>query len=100
MCELVHRASSESLACTALVLTGPCSLRAEVVPRQEDLFMESPTEKQILNRAYEIWERNGRPEGRKMNFGIKPNRSCVQRKNAAILRKLRPTPQSVITSAQ
>ena len=24
--------------------------------------MESPTEKQILNRAYEIWERNGRPE--------------------------------------
>jgi len=30
--ELVHRASSESLACTALVLTGPCPLRAEVVP--------------------------------------------------------------------
>lgn len=30
--------------------------------------MESPTEKQILNRAYEIWERNGRPEGREDEF--------------------------------
>jgi hypothetical protein len=30
--------------------------------------MESPTEKRILNRAYEIWERNGRPEGREDEF--------------------------------
>jgi hypothetical protein len=27
----------------------------------------------------------------KVNFGIKPNRNCEQRKNAAILRKVRPT---------
>src|SRR6266446_8832618 len=32
MSDLVHRASSEGLACTALVLTGPRPLRAEVVP--------------------------------------------------------------------
>ena len=36
--------------------------------RQEDQLMESPTEKQILNRAYQIWERNGRPEGREDEF--------------------------------
>jgi hypothetical protein len=27
-----------------------------------------PTEKEIINRAYEIWERNGRPEGREDEF--------------------------------
>jgi hypothetical protein len=32
----------------------------------------------------------GRKAG-KMNFGIKPNRSCGQRKNAEILRRVRPT---------
>lgn len=26
-------------------------------------LMAKPTEKEITNRAYEIWERNGRPEG-------------------------------------
>ena len=67
MSELVHRATSASLACTALVLTGPCPLRAEVA-RHKDRSMESPTEKQILNRAYEIWERNGRPQGREDEF--------------------------------
>jgi hypothetical protein len=30
--------------------------------------MKSPTEKQILNRAYQIWERHGRPEGREDEF--------------------------------
>jgi Protein of unknown function (DUF2934) len=30
--------------------------------------MSEPTEKQILNRAYEIWEQNGRPEGREDEF--------------------------------
>jgi len=68
MSELVHRATSASLACTALVLTGPCPLRAEVVPATRIRLMESPTEKQILNRAYEIWERNGRPQGREDEF--------------------------------
>jgi hypothetical protein len=27
-----------------------------------------PTEKEIENRAYEIWERSGRPEGREDEF--------------------------------
>ena len=30
--------------------------------------MAKPTEKEITNRAYEIWERNGRPEGRDEEF--------------------------------
>jgi Protein of unknown function (DUF2934) len=31
-------------------------------------LMAKPTEKEITNRAYEIWERNGRPEGRDEEF--------------------------------
>jgi hypothetical protein len=31
-------------------------------------IMPEPTEKDIMNRAYEIWERNGRPEGREDEF--------------------------------
>jgi hypothetical protein len=30
--------------------------------------MSEPTEKETLNRAYEIWERNGKPEGREDEF--------------------------------
>ena len=30
--------------------------------------MPEPTEKEIMNRAYEIWERHGRPEGREDEF--------------------------------
>ena len=30
--------------------------------------MTQPTEKEIMARAYEIWERNGRPEGREDEF--------------------------------
>ena len=30
--------------------------------------MPEPTEKQILNRAYEIWEQSGRPESREDEF--------------------------------
>lgn len=30
--------------------------------------MKQPTEKEIENRAYEIWERHGRPEGRDTEF--------------------------------
>lgn len=30
--------------------------------------MTQPTEKEIENRAYEIWERSGRPEGREDEF--------------------------------
>jgi len=53
--------------------------------------MESPTEKQILNRAYEIWERNGRPEGREDEFWHQAEQNCAPRKNAAILPKVGPT---------
>jgi Protein of unknown function (DUF2934) len=31
-------------------------------------IMGEPTEKQIKNRAYEIWEREGKPEGREDEF--------------------------------
>lgn len=30
--------------------------------------MTQPTEKEIENRAYEIWERSGSPEGREDEF--------------------------------
>lgn len=30
--------------------------------------MPEPTEKEITNRAYQIWERNGKPEGRDEEF--------------------------------
>jgi hypothetical protein len=30
--------------------------------------MENPTEKQIVRRAYELWEQAGRPEGRDQEF--------------------------------
>jgi hypothetical protein len=30
--------------------------------------MTQPTDKEIKNRAYEIWERSGRPEGREEEF--------------------------------
>jgi DUF2934 family protein len=30
--------------------------------------MTQPTEKEIKNRAYEIWQRNGRPEGKEDEF--------------------------------
>ena len=30
--------------------------------------MTQPTETEIKNRAYEIWERNGKPEGKEDEF--------------------------------
>jgi hypothetical protein len=35
---------------------------------QPESVMPEPTEKDIMNRAYEIWERHGRPEGREDEF--------------------------------
>jgi hypothetical protein len=32
------------------------------------VVLAQPTEKEIKNRAYEIWERNGRPEGKEDEF--------------------------------
>jgi hypothetical protein len=47
---------------------SPCT--AEFVNRALELerAMTQPTEKEIKARAYEIWERNGRPEGREDEF--------------------------------
>ena len=30
--------------------------------------MASPTDKEIVNRAYEMWEQNGKPDGREDEF--------------------------------
>lgn len=35
---------------------------------QKETTCDQPTEKEIENRAYEIWERSGRPEGREDEF--------------------------------
>jgi hypothetical protein len=34
----------------------------------EETPMREPTEQEIKDRAYEIWERNGRPEGKEQEF--------------------------------
>ena len=39
---------------------GPCSRLEEGMPE--------PSRKEIENRAYELWEKNGRPEGREEEF--------------------------------
>ena len=65
--ELVYRANSR-LGLHGLDPDRPLPSASRGRARQKDRFMESPTEKQILNRAYEIWERNGRPEGREDEF--------------------------------
>jgi Protein of unknown function (DUF2934) len=33
-----------------------------------EIWMSEPTEQEIKNRAYEIWERNGRPKGKEEEF--------------------------------
>jgi Protein of unknown function (DUF2934) len=43
--------------------------------------MENPTEKQIVRRAYELWEQAGKPEGRDQSFIIWPNKNYVMRIN-------------------
>ena len=52
--------------------------------------MESPTEKQILNRAYEIWERNGRPEGREDEFWHQAEQELRAEEAAGARRPPRP----------
>jgi hypothetical protein len=36
--------------------------------QSEDHRMPEPTEKEIKNRAYELWERAGRPDGKDEDF--------------------------------
>jgi hypothetical protein len=38
------------------------------IPLRESPAMENPTEKQIVHRAYELWEHAGKPEGRDREF--------------------------------
>ena len=44
--------------------------------------MKSPTEKQILNRAYDIRERNGRPEAREDEFWHQAEQELRAEENA------------------
>jgi hypothetical protein len=50
--------------CTVLLLSLPGQDRALELEQS----MTQPTEKEIMARAYEIWERNGRPDGREDEF--------------------------------
>ena len=61
---LFRRASLQVRACAR-----PCFLLNEQDGAQTGATtMTQPTEKEIMARAYEIWERNGRPEGREEEF--------------------------------
>ena len=47
--------------------------------------MTQPTEKEIKNRAYEIWERNGRPEGKEDEFWqLAEQELCKEDKSSAV----------------
>ncbi len=39
-----------------------------MLPPRERRKMENPTREQIIHRAYELWEKNGKPEGRDQEF--------------------------------
>src|SRR5258708_39978489 len=87
MSELVHRASSESLACTALVLTGPCPLRAEAVTARRPGWKAPRKNGSSIAHMRSGSATAGLKAG-KMNFGIIPNRTFETRKNTEILRKV------------
>jgi hypothetical protein len=39
---------------------------------------------QILNRAHELWEQNGKPDGAKMSSIFRPSKSCRELTSEAI----------------
>ena len=43
--------------------------------------MPEPSKREIDARAYQLWEKAGRPEGREMNFGTWLKTSCAMRTN-------------------
>jgi hypothetical protein len=48
--------------------------------------MTQPTDKEIQNRAYEIWERNGRPEGREADFWREAEQELRKEHNSSSVR--------------
>jgi hypothetical protein len=45
-----------------------CQNETATAPSGEENIMANPTEKEIKKRAYELWELNGKPEGREEEF--------------------------------
>ena len=41
--------------------------------------MEKPTKEQIIHRAYELWEQNGKPEGRDDEFYYQAERELQEK---------------------
>ena len=62
---LFRRASLQVRACCTALLP---SLSEQDGAQTGATKMTQPTEKEIMARAYEIWERNGRPDGREDEF--------------------------------
>ena len=65
---MVCQAIMDSVACMTLFVEAP-SWRTRSCSHLESLRkMEDPTREQISHRAYELWEKNGKPEGRDQEF--------------------------------
>ena len=47
---------------------GACFASLHVIHLEREYSVPEPSEKDVMNRAYEIWERHGRPEGREDEF--------------------------------
>jgi Protein of unknown function (DUF2934) len=54
-----------SVACTASL---PFTIAPDGGAVHQKDFLMKPSEKQILDRAHELWEQNGRPDGREDEF--------------------------------
>lgn len=48
--------------------------------------MEEPTRQQIINRAYELWEKAGKPDGRDHEFYHQAEQELRSRDNSPALR--------------
>ncbi len=51
-----------------LPMSPPSLLDGAVLDPLRKYTMEKPTKEQIIHRAYELWEQNGKPEGRDDEF--------------------------------
>src|SRR5947207_12284324 len=59
------RSSINSLACTVMASKAP-NTQGGTLPLEEN--MAKPSEKEIAARAYQLWEENGRPDGKEEEF--------------------------------
>lgn len=60
--------------------------------------MPQPTESAIRARAYDLWERNGRPDGRDIDYWLQAARELEEEDRLAEGGKARPAPDGLDAS--